>query len=147
MRRVIGAFAVVVLMVSGCGKENGMDLQERAEARAVEARGHIDQLARSVGTDLVVRQNSLTDCVPGQDDSGLDLVYTVHVTVEPGAADRLRGEIADRLAAEGWTVKQDPEHESGLVSVRFQKDTFTMGAKVSEADHWAAIGGSGGCVR
>lgn len=147
MRRVVGVLVLVLVAVSGCDKESGMELQERAEARAAEARGYIDELARQVGSDPEVRQDVLTDCVPGQEDSGLDLIYTLHVTVEVGTADRLRGEIADHFEADGWTVKRDPVGDDGAVSVRFQKGTFTMGANVSEDVRWAAVSGSGGCVR
>lgn len=146
MRRVVALVALLVL-VNGCTQEDDMDLQERAEARAVEARSHIDDLAARIGAEPPeVRQDKLTDCVPGQEDSGLDLVYTLRVAVDPGAADRLRGEIADHFESEGWQVKRDPDSGT-VVSVRFQKDTFTIGAKVSEADGQATVGGSGGCVR
>src|SRR5690606_32034679 len=105
-------------------------------------------LAGRVGTAPEVVQDEMGDCVPGQEDSGIDLSYTVHVAVEAGAADRLRGEIADHFAAEGWEVKVDPvDPANQVVSIRFAKDTFTMGAKVSEKSGRAAVGGSGGCVR
>lgn len=146
MKRWWGAAAAMMIVVAGCGQDSHMDLKERAEQRAVEARVHIDDLASRVGTDPTVRQDKLTACVPGQDDSGLDLVYTLHVVVEPGAAERLKGEIAGHFASEGWTVKRDADH-GDLISVRFQKGTFTMGAKISEPDEWAAVSGSGGCVR
>lgn len=146
MRRIVGVLALVLVAVSGCQKESGMDLQERAEARAAEARGYIDDLAERVGSDPDVRQDVLTDCVPGQEASGLDLAYTLHVRVEAGTADRLSGEIADHFEADGWIVKRDPVGDDGAVSVRFQRGTFTMGANVSEADGRAAVSGSGGCV-
>jgi|GEM_PF-3957964 len=146
MRRWSCMLLAIGIALTACGKEDDMNLQERAEARAVEARAHIDDLAARVGTDPEVRLNTLTACIPGQDDSGLDLVYTLHVRVEPGAAARLTDEISAHFAADGWVVKHDPV-DDGAVSVRFQKGTFTMGANVSEADEWAAVSGSGGCVR
>jgi hypothetical protein len=150
MRRTLVALMLCGIVLAGCGKEDGddMELQERAEARATQARGHVDDLAGRVGTAPQVVQDELGDCVPGQEDSGIDLSYTVHVTVDEGAAERLRGEIADHFAAEGWEVKTDPvDPQNQVVSVRFAKDTFTMGAKVSQESGRAAVGGSGGCVK
>lgn len=149
MRLTLISLALCALVLSGCGKqEDDMERQERAEARATEARGYIDDLASRVGTSPQVVQDELLDCVPGQDDSGIDLSYTVHVTVRDGAADRLRGEVAEHFAGQGWEVKpgtSDPE--GGSVSVRFAKDTFTMAANVNESTGRAAVIGSGGCVK
>jgi len=123
-------------------------LLERAQARAAEARAYVDDLASRVGTAPQVVQDEMGPCVPGRDDSGIDLSYTVHVTVDETAAERLRGEVAEHFAAEGWEVKVDPvDPERRTVSVRFARDTFTMGANISEAAGRAAVGGSGGCVR
>ena len=148
MRRTLTALMLCGIVLAGCGKEDDMDRQERAEVRAEQARAHIDDLAARLGTDPQVVQDEMGDCVPGQEDSGLDASYTVHVTIDAGAAERLRGEIADHFAAEGWEVKRDPQDSDGdEVSVRFAKDTFTMGANLSESAGKAAVGGSGGCVR
>ena len=149
MRLTLISLALCALVLSGCGKqEDDMERQERAEARATEARGYIDDLASRVGTSPQVVQDELLDCVPGQEDSGIDLSYTVHVTVKDGAADRLRGEVAEHFASQGWEVKpgtRDPDGDS--VSVLFAKDTFTMAANVSESAGRAAVIGSGGCVK
>lgn len=148
MRRTLVALMLCGIVLSGCGKEDDMQLRDRAEARATEARAHIDDLAARVGTDPEVVQDELGECVPGQEDSGLDLSYTVHVTVDDGAAERLRGEIAEHYEAQGWKVTRDPQDPADdEVSVRFAKDTFTMGANLSPSASRAAVAGSGGCVR
>ncbi|MBC9226744.1 hypothetical protein GL325_10435 [Aeromicrobium sp. 636] len=148
MRRALVALMLCGIALSGCGKEDDMDLQDRAEARAVEARAHVDDLAQRLGTDPEVVQDEITTCVPGQDDSGLDLIYTVHVTTGVDAAERLPGDIAEHFAAEGWQVKRDHrEPGSDEVSLRFTKGTFTMGANLNTSNGRAAVGGSGGCVR
>ncbi|GAA3546436.1 hypothetical protein AFL01nite_28090 [Aeromicrobium flavum] len=145
---MVVALMLCGIVLAGCGKEDDMELQERAEARAAKARGFVDDLAARVGTAPEVVQDEMGDCVPGREDSGIDLSYTVRVAVDDGAADRLRGEISDHFAAEGWEVKVDPvDPENQVVSVRFAKDTFTMGAKISESDGRASVGGSGGCVK
>ncbi|QGG42818.1 hypothetical protein [Aeromicrobium yanjiei] len=43
---------------------------------------------------------------------------------------RLRGEIADDLAAEGWTVKPRPSGPRVGETVAFQKGATTMGASI-----------------
>lgn len=145
----LAAVVAVVLLAAGCtsAEEREQELQQRAEARAALARGLIDDLAAAVGTDLEVRQDVLTACVPGDDDSGLDLIYMLHVRVEAGAVDRVRGEIADRYEADGWTIRRDPSDDGGEVSTRFIRGTFSMGANISEESGRASVGGSGGCVR
>lgn len=149
MRRTIIGLALCATVLTGCGKEeDGMERQERAEARAAETRTHVDDLAARVGTAPQVAQDEIGDCVPGQDDSGLNPSYTVHVTIDDTSVARLTGEVADHFEAEGWTVKRDPvDPENQIVSVRFAKGEFTMGAKISEETGRAAVGGSGGCVK
>ncbi len=149
MRPTLVALAICGALLSGCGKEeDGMEQQERAEARAAQTRAHIDDLAARVGTAPQVVQDEIGDCVPGQEDSGLNPTYTVHVTTDDTSVDRLTGEVADHFAAEGWTVKRDPvDPEDGEVSVRFAKEEFNMGAQISEKAGRAAVGGSGGCVK
>ncbi|GAA3546426.1 hypothetical protein AFL01nite_28080 [Aeromicrobium flavum] len=79
----------------------------------------VDDLAVRVGSSPEVRFDESPDCVPGQEDSGLDPSDTVHVTTEAAAVHRLTGEIADDLDADGWTVKRDPvDPENREVSVR-----------------------------
>lgn len=146
MRRILVSLVLCGTVLSGCAKEDDMDLQERAEARAAQARVHIDDLAARLGTAPQVVKDDLGDCVPGQDDSGIDLSYVVHVTVSEGAGDRLRGEISEHFAAEGWTVKAGTEGPEDSFRILFSKDTFTMSANVSEANGRAAVVGSGGCV-
>lgn len=145
---VASVLALSLLVVSaGCrdGEEKQMDLQQRAEARAAEARAYVDELAALVGADPEVRQDDLTECELGG-SGGLDLIYSLRVTVEPGTAERVRGEIADRYEADGWTVRRDPV-DGDEVSTRFLKGTFAIGANVNERVGVASVGGSGGCVR
>lgn len=145
MRRIVAVMLVALACASGCQGGEDMDIKQRAEARAVEAREHIDGLADQLGSGKAVLQDDIGPCEPG-DDSGLDLVYVLRVPVEPGAADRLRGEIADALEADGWTVRRDAD-QGNEVSVRFLRDTFSMGAVVDESVGFASVSGSGGCVR
>ncbi|MRJ75947.1 hypothetical protein GEV29_05315 [Aeromicrobium sp. SMF47] len=60
---------------------------------------------------------------------------------------RLRGEIADDLAVEGWTVKPRPSGSGVGETVAFQKGATTMGASVFVDRGYASVGGSGGCVK
>jgi len=146
MRRLIVAIVVGGVLIAGCGKEDDMTVRERAEARAEQARAHIDDLASRVGTAPQVVQDELASCDPSTED-GLDLIYIVHLTADDGSVERLQGEIADHFSAEGWEVEPAPgDRERQIVSVRFAKDTFTMGAEISERTGKVVVSGSGGCV-
>lgn len=149
MRLTLIALAICAVVLSSCGKEeDGMELEQRAEARAAELRTHVDDLAGRIGTDPEVKQDEKADCVPGQEDSGLNPTYTVHVSTDDTSVARLTGDVADHFAAEGWTVKRDPVNaDNGQVNVRFAKGEFSMGARISEKSGRASVGGSGGCVR
>lgn len=148
MRRAVLATAIIALTIAGCGKEDGMESDKQVQERAVALRTHIDDLAERVGTAPQVVQDEVGDCVPGDEDSGSEPTYTVHVTVDEGTADRLRGEIAEHFDARGWQVKHDPVDPGDReVTVRFAKGPFTMGASVNETAGRASVGGSGGCVR
>lgn len=133
---------VLTTMLVACGndKENQM---RSIDDVASQARRDIDALAAQLGTSPQVKQDVITDCIPGQEDSGKDLIYSVHVTIAPGALNRLKGEIADDLAARGWTVTRGP----GPEEVSFAKGSATMGAAVREDLGLADVGGSGGCVK
>lgn len=109
---------------------------------AAEARGSIDELAAAVGTDPEVRQDTITDCVPGRRDSGKDLIYDVRVRVEPGALQRLLDEVAPELEAKGWDARQRGDSE-----VVFRRDNVIMGATVFPDQGLASVSGSGGCVK
>lgn len=148
MRRTLIFLALCAMILAGCGKEeDGMELQERAEARAAQSRTNVDELATLVGTSPTVAQDEMADCVPGDEDSGLEHLYTVHVTADDTTPERLNGEIADRYEAEGWTVKRDSvDPQNQVVSVRFAKDGFNLGVKFSAETGRATVGGSGGCV-
>lgn len=117
------------------------DTMKSQEEVAAAARAEIDALAAKVGMDPVVKEDTLTDCVPGNDDSGKELIYSLHVKVEAGALGRLRTEIAPQYEADGWTVRQDSD------GVRFLKGDISMGAKTSDSSAVASVGGSGGCVK
>ncbi len=149
MRLTLIAIAACALVLSGCSKEeDGMELEQRAEARAVELRALVDDLASRVGTDPEVKQDAKPYCEPGQEDSGLNPTYTVHVSTDDTSAARLTGEVADQLEADGWTVKRDPvDRETQEVRVRFAKGEFNLGVLISQEAARASVGGSGGCVR
>lgn len=126
-------------------EDSGMSVEERANEQAVEVRQQVDDLAALVGSNPQVRQDEIGACEPG-DDEGLLLSYYVGVDVEPGSAERIRGEVAERYEAEGWTIRRDPP-ANGEVSTRFLKGTFSLGAHINEEVGKATVGGSGGCVR
>lgn len=154
MRRPMVTWAtMIVLMAAALGgcqgdKENDMDVKERTDAKAVETRGYVDDLVERLGgTGAKPVGDSITDCDPQDPDAGLVHNYTVRFTVEDDAADRLQGEIADVLEADGWTVRRDPPNtDRGVISVRFLRDSFSMSAKISDTGN-ATAGGSSGCVR
>ena len=139
---LVTTIIVLGLALGACG-DNKEDKMRTIDEVAAQARHDIDALAARLGSDPEVREDVITDCTPGQKDSGKDLIYTIHVTIEPGAMDRLKGEIAEALRADGWTVKED----AGSESVRFAKGDATMGAVVWEDLGKASVGGSGGCVK
>lgn len=141
------AFVILaaILAVTGCGKEDEMDLQERAEARAAEARTHIDDLAALVGETTEILMDELTTCIPGQDDSGIDLVYKLGVDTE-GDPEQIITDVSDQMEKKGWRVVRDPDGD-GDVSARFGKDGFSMGARISTRSGLATVGGTGGCVQ
>lgn len=141
---------MAALTLGGCGssEEDEMDVQERADARAVQTRGFVDDLVtRLDGMAVEVAQDSTDPCDLAVEDSGLLHNYSVRFTVDDDAVARLQGEIADALEADGWTVRRDARNdERGVVSVRFLKDTYSIGSKISEETGNATAFGSGGCV-
>jgi hypothetical protein len=138
--RPFAAAALFSLLLGGCGS-NGPDEQEVA-ARADAARMQIDRLAAAVGTNPEVRQDTITDCVPGRRDSGRELIYNIRVTVKQGALRRLLDEVAPAFDTKGWDVRRRDDSE-----VVFQKNTITMGATIFADQGLATVSGSGGCVR
>jgi hypothetical protein len=145
MRKLIITIAIAAGLMSttGCGpQEDDMD-DKTIEAAAAQARADIDALAALLGTSPEVRQDVISDCIPGNDTSGKTLDYAVRVQVEAGTLRRLKTEVAEQYEADGWQVKLDP----GTNSVRFAKGSETMGARVFEDRGSAVVSGSGGCVR
>ncbi|MBC9226743.1 hypothetical protein GL325_10430 [Aeromicrobium sp. 636] len=141
------AALVVCVSLSGCG-ESGSELEKRAQGRAAELRTHVDDLAARVGTNPEVKQDATPYCVPGQEDSGLNPTYTVHVATDDTSVGRLTSDVADQLEADGWTVKRDPvDTETQEVGVRFAKGEFNLGVLINQEAGRASVGGSGGCVR
>ena len=148
-RAVAAVVLAAVLALGGCGgsEVDQSDVQERAESRAVQTRGFVDDLVTGLdGMGVEVTEDSTDPCDLAVEDSGLLHNYSVRFTVDEDAVARLQGEIADTLEADGWTVRRDVrDDERGIVSVRFLKDTFSMGSTISETGN-ATAGGSGGCV-
>ena len=142
MKRVTAGVAVLSILTAACGEpseEERAKVTNRAEQVAAEARAEIDALTARLGTHPVVQQDALVNCEFGQDDSGKYLLYAVDVTIQPGSLRRLKGEIADAYAADGWTVRQEDD------GARFLKDRTSLGAHVYEDIGLARVGGSGGC--
>lgn len=144
-RSMVLTMVAALLLMTACNEEDEMGLQERAEERAAEARAHVDDLANRVGETGEVLMDELTDCVPGQEDSGIDLVYKLRVQTE-GDPEQLLDDVSGQMASEGWQVKRDPAAD-GTVSARFGKDGFSMSARVSTSSGLATVSGSGGCVQ
>ncbi len=119
-----------------------MTLEDRAEQVADDARTHIDALAERVGTDPQVTQDVLTDCIPGQRDSGLELIYSIDVTIEPDAMARISSDVAETYRDDGWDVRT-----RGRDEVVFERAGVTMSAIPAPSAGRASVGGTGGCVR
>lgn len=143
--RLVTVAVLAAVTLSGCADDDGSD-ERKAATVAAEARAHIDALAARVGSNPEPQEDTLTSCVPGNDSSGQMLSYSVRVTVDEDSVYRLRGEIADDLAAEGWTVKPRSSDSGVGESVAFQKDATTMGASIFVDKGYASVSGSGGCV-
>ena len=139
------ALVLVALLttLTACTSSKEPSVPDRdIETVAAEARTLIDELAGRVGQDPEVQQDTITDCVPGDRDSGKDLIYNVRVTVEPGTLDRVRSDVAEEYEQDGWDVR--PRGSDNTV---FRKGQVTMGVTVFEDKGLAAVSGSGGCVR
>ena len=108
---------------------------------AQETRGYVDDLAGMIGTESEVVQDTVTDCVPGDSDSGKEVLYNLRVSTDPGTKERLLGEIRETWESRGWTAEP-----GGAVDLRLSKDPFRMGATISSDGSRAAVGGSSGCV-
>jgi hypothetical protein len=142
-RRATVVALLVVLSTAGCGGDtggadvDGTDMDEIAQ----ETRGYVDDLAGMVGEDREVVQDTVTDCVPGDRDSGKEVLYNLQVSTGPGAKERLLGEIREAWESRGWTAEP-----GGAVDLRLSKDPFRMGATISSDGSRASVGGSSGCV-
>ena len=138
-RAGLSALLVVLLIAAGCGPDPEEIMHDQEEVARV-ARAEIDALADRLGTDPVVKQDTLTDCVPGDRSSGKSLIYIVHIKTPPGSLERLRTDIAAEYEEKGWRVEEDPE------GVSFYKGAMSIGANVAEELGGASVMGSGGCV-
>jgi hypothetical protein len=142
-RRATTLALLVALSTAGCGGDTGgagvdeTDMDEIAQ----ETRGYVDDLARMVGEDREVVQDTVTDCVPGDSDSGKEVLYNLRVTTGPDAEERLLGEIRKTWESRGWSAEP-----GGVVDLRLSKDSFRMGATLSTDGSRASVGGSSGCV-
>lgn len=149
MRYVQVMVLVVAIALGGCtgSEDTDMDVQQRAEERASQTRVFVDDLVERLdGAGVEVTEDSVDPCDLAVEDSGLLHNYSVRFTVDGDAIDRLQGEIADGLGADGWTVRRDAPNR-GVVSVRFLRETFSIGAAISSETGNATAGGSGGCVQ
>lgn len=142
MRSILLSVLLVAGLTAGCSSEENDMSDATIEEVAAESKQHIDDLAALLGTDPQVQQETITDCVPGQRDSGKEALYTVQVSVEPGTLERVRREVVPAYEAEGWTFVERPDGES----IDFTRGRHRVGASVWEDRGVAAVTGSGGCV-
>jgi hypothetical protein len=142
--RSLAASALVITMMTTAActsRVHAVDMTE-VEKVASTARADIDELAGLVGTDPEVLQDVIGDCTPGRDNSGSTLDYAVRVQVTEGAYARLESKIADRFAAEGWTVEPSPSSNR----VRLPRGSATIGATIVPEKGFAVVSGPSGCV-
>lgn len=146
--RTLAIVLAALVALGGCdsGKGDDMDVQKRAEAEAVKTREYVDDLVERLGgTGAKVVGDDIIDCDPQRPEAGLLHNYTVRFTAPEDAETRLKGEVADALEADGWTVRRDPDTEREI-SVRFLRDGRSMGAKLAVESDGATAGGSSGCI-
>jgi hypothetical protein len=146
--RTLAIVLAALVALGGCdgSKGDSMDVQERAEAAAVKNRQHVDDLVERIGgLGAKVVGDDIIDCDPQDPDAGLLHNYSVRFTAPEGAEARLKGEVADALEAEGWTVRRDPDTEREI-SVRFLRDGTSLGASLAVESDGGTAGGSSGCI-
>lgn len=135
----IGLLLLALIVLVGCSKETDM---EEAERVADEARSEIRALAALVGPRIEIQHDQLLECTPGDEDSGRILSFAILVKADPDTQDRVRGEVADRYRADGWTVSP-----RGSDDTAFRKGSTTMSVAMGPDGTTASVGGSGGCVQ
>jgi hypothetical protein len=146
--RTLAIVLAAMVALGGCdsGKGDDMDVKDRAEAAAAKNRQHVDDLVERLGgTEVKVVGDDIIDCDPQHPDAGLLHNYTVRFTAPKDAASRLKGEVADALEGDGWTVRRDPDTEREI-SVRFLRGEASLGASLAVGSDGATAGGSTGCV-
>jgi hypothetical protein len=135
--------AVLTTALGGCGSdgEEGSPMEaDQVEQVAREARGYIDQVAAALGRDPEVKQDTITDCVPGDSDSGKSLIYAVHVQTQ-GDKESLLASLREDWEAQGWSVEA-----GGSTDVALSKDRYSIAVTISDQTGRAAVIGGGGCV-
>lgn len=139
-----GAAMLAAAALAACGNDGGDqdmgDRTDQVEQVAAQARAYVDEVAASLGRDPEVKQDTITDCVPGDGDSGQELVYAVHVQTE-GSKESLLASLREEWESQGWSVA-----EGGGTDVALSKDTYAIAVTISDATGRAAVVGGGGCV-
>lgn len=148
LRQVVGVL-LTICALTACtnGDPKGTSVNEEAEAllkqRVDRVRDTVDGLAQRLeGEDVQVLREVVTDCIPGREDLGRSLIYSLRMTVPPGTLDRLRGEIADKYEAEGWKANRNRRDDALLL----QNGEGSITALVDEADGQARIVSGSRCV-
>ena len=141
--RATGLIIALALILIACASKD----QDTVDGRGIdevanEARSFVDELAKNVGTAPSVAQDVITDCAPGQKDSGKDLIYSVRVDVAADTTERLQGAIRQEYESEGWTASVRKDND-----LRLSRDNVTIGATVFADQGVATVSGTGGCVR
>lgn len=105
----------------------------------LETRSTIDAIAAEVGPTLRVTEDAVHACDPARPDLGEEYIYGVLVETTPGARERLLGDFATAMRAEGWEV-----YPRGDDEVAFRRGNATLGATIDSKPE-AYVSGSSGC--
>lgn len=133
---------VAVGVLVGCSSSSapssadGDSSMTKDEARA-EVHERVDEFAERIGTITETRADGPASLDPNVRYISHD--YRVRVDIEPGALERLRGEIADDMREHGWTVHDDMPRNP---MINLTKDDRTMVASVFEDKGHASVRGA-----
>ena len=118
-------------------------LRTQSESMAA-LRSQLDPIIAAVGPVKEVKRDQVVPCDPSNDRAGYAATYTVWVTPQSGAQDRVSGSIIPGLQSQGWRVERSPRTD--VVDWSFHKAPFDIGVTFNLSTGITAIGGSGPCL-